>query len=86
MSDPLIRELDHFVILEPNKNEQILSSKETLQWLCKWIEELEELPDDLKHKNTNIDAAKHLLDTACDLEIKQGFSIRWFAVRLEPKN
>ena len=29
-------------------------------------------------------AAQHLLDTACDLEIKQGFSVQWFAVRLDP--
>jgi hypothetical protein len=31
MSDPLIRELDHYVVLEPGGGERILSAAETLQ-------------------------------------------------------
>ena len=83
MSDPLIRELSNYVILEPNKNQRFLSSEETLKWLCNWLKAMEELPKDLQEKNSIKEASKHLLDTACNLEIKPGLTIQWFAVRLE---
>tara|TARA_B100000700_G_C14914519_1_gene793948 strand:- start:806 stop:1075 length:270 start_codon:yes stop_codon:yes gene_type:complete len=84
MSDPLIRELDNYVILEPGKKEQFLNAEETLIWLKNWLQSLEELPEDLK-KQTSLDAAaKFLLDTACDLEIKPGIKVQWFAIRLSP--
>ena len=82
MSHPLIRDCDHYVIMEPCKNEKFLTSKETLQWLESWINEIEELPQDLKSQPSSKDAAQRLLDTACDLEIKPGFTVQWFAVRL----
>ena len=83
MSDPLIRELDNYVVLEPGKKEEFLNTSETLQWLSNWLEKLDRLPEDLKGKSSFDDAAQHLLDTACDLEVKSGFTIRWFAVRLD---
>ncbi|WP_320663450.1 chlororespiratory reduction protein 7 [Prochlorococcus sp. MIT 1223] len=86
MSDPLIREIDNFVVLEPGKNEQFLNTEETLIWISNWLKNLDELPEDLKPKNSIENAAKHLLDTACDLEVKPGFTIQWFAVRLDSPN
>ena len=86
MTDPLIRALDHFLVLEPGKKERFLNPQETLSWLSGWLKSLDELPEDLKKKNSIEDAAKHLLDTACDLEIKKGFILQWFAVRLESPN
>tara|TARA_Y100001968_G_scaffold329682_1_gene379609 strand:+ start:551 stop:814 length:264 start_codon:yes stop_codon:yes gene_type:complete len=83
MSDPLIREVENYVVLEPGKKERFLSFEETFKWLLSWLEQLEELPKDLKEKSSLKIAAKHLLDTACDLEIKPGFTLQWFAVRLE---
>ena len=83
MSDPLIRELENYVVLEPGKKERFLSVEETFKWLLSWLEQLEELPKDLKEKSSLEIAAKHLLDTACDLEIKPGFTLQWFAVRLD---
>tara|TARA_Y100001968_G_C18801740_1_gene455963 strand:- start:185 stop:448 length:264 start_codon:yes stop_codon:yes gene_type:complete len=84
MSDPLIREIDNYVIMEPGQKEKFLTSKETLEWLEKWIQEIHELPKDLKTKPSAKDAAQYLLDTACDLEIHPGFTIQWFAVRIDP--
>ena len=83
MSHPLIRDCEHYVIMEPCKKEKFLTYEETLKWLEKWINEIEELPQDLKEQASNQDAAQRLLDTACDLTIKQGFTIQWFAVRLK---
>ena len=82
MSDPLIREMDNFVVLEPGKKEQFLSYDETLSWLCYWLEKLETLPEDLI-KKTKEEAAQYLMDTACDLEIQPGFKLQWFAIRLD---
>tara|TARA_Y100001968_G_C19084868_1_gene584796 strand:- start:9 stop:278 length:270 start_codon:yes stop_codon:yes gene_type:complete len=83
MSDPLIRELDNYVVLEPGKNEKFLSAEETLTWLIDWLKKLDELPQDLKEKSSPKEAAQHLLDTACDLEIEPGCTLQWFAVRLK---
>ena len=84
MSDPLIRELDNYVVLVPGENEEFLDKKEILIWLKSWLNNFEKLPPDLKSKASLDEAAEHLLDTACELEIKPGFTIQWYAVRLEP--
>ena len=84
MSDPLIRSCDHFVVLEPNQAEKLLTSSETLIWLKNWLEKLESIPQDLKSQPSLSAAAQRLLDTACDLQIKPGFTVQWFAVRLDP--
>ena len=47
MSDPLIRELDHYVVLEPGKPEQLLPVAETLAWLEQQLSSLESIPEDL---------------------------------------
>ncbi len=85
MSNSIIRDCDHYVILEPSKTEKFLSKEETLLWLEEWLKKIEKLPDDLVNKTSLKDAAHHLLDTACSLEVKSGFNLQWFAVRLDPQ-
>lgn len=84
MSDPLLRELDHYVVLEPGGVERLLSAAETLQWLVDQLETLELPPADLATLATPLERANRLLDTACELELEPGLAIQWFAVRLEP--
>ncbi len=84
MSDPLIRNINNFVILEPGKPEEFLSKNETLTWLENWLQKIDQLPKDIKSQPSLSSAAKHLLDTACDLEISPGIKIQWFAVRINP--
>jgi len=84
MSDPLLRELDHYVVLEPGGAEQILSAAETLQWLVDRLERLEQPPADLLGLPDSPKRAQRLLETACELELEPGLVIQWFAVRLEP--
>ena len=83
MSDPLIREMDNYVVLVPGKSEQFLNKEETLLWLQSLLNNFDSLPLDLKCKSSIAEAAQHLLDTACDLEIKPGFKVQWYAVRLD---
>ena len=84
MSDPLLRELDHYVVLEPGASERILTADETLAWLENHLAGLEALPADLEGLGDGAQQAMRLLETACALEISPGCSIQWFAVRLEP--
>ena len=84
MSDPLLREMDNFVVLEPGVDERFLTAQETLSWLSAWLKKIEELTPDLKQKPSLEAAAEYLLDTSCELSIKPGFTIQWYAVRLDP--
>ena len=84
MSDPLLRELDHYVVLEPGAAERILSRDETLAWLAGHLTALTALPTDLAALADPALRALRLLDTACELELEPGLRVQWFAVRLEP--
>jgi hypothetical protein len=84
LSDPLLRELDHYVVLEPGNEERILTAAETHQWLADHLQAMAEPPADLADLADPGARAVRLLDTACELELTPGFTIQWFAVRLEP--
>jgi hypothetical protein len=84
MSDPLIRALDHYVVLEPGAGERILTAAETLGWLVGHLEALADVPADLAAIPGAEPRAERLLETACELELAPGLAIQWFAVRLEP--
>ena len=84
MSNPLIRDCENYVVMEPCKKEQFLTSEETLTWLENWLNKMEKLPLDLQNQSSSKSAAQRLLDTSCNLEIKPGFTLEWFAVRLTP--
>ena len=80
----MIRACDDYVVLEPGKPEQLLDVPNTLAWLSRWLQTMDQLPADLADLSRVEAAAQRLLDTACDLELSPGVSIQWFAVRLEP--
>ncbi len=84
MSDPLLRELDHYVVLEPATGERILTAAETLAWLEERLATQTAPPADLQGLDTAKLQAERLLETACQLELEQGHSVQWFAVRLDP--
>jgi hypothetical protein len=84
MSDPLLRELDHYVVLEPGGGETILTASETLAWLATRLEGMEVPPADLVSLAGSAERARRLLETACELEVAPGLTVQWFAVRLEP--
>ena len=84
MSNPLIRSEEHFVLLEPEKEERIASKEEAINWLRNWYKKI-----DLPTINQNEDFEKkdyfmNLLEDTYELEISSGFVIKWFAVRIDP--
>lgn len=84
MSDPLIRELDHYVVLEPGRPQEMLTAADTLQWLEGQLSRLVETPADLIDLPDAAARARRLLETACELELEPGVVVQWFAIRLEP--
>jgi hypothetical protein len=84
MSDPLIRALDHYVVLEPGAGERILTAADTIAWLAGHLETLTQLSPDLAGLPGTRERAERLLETACELDLAPGRTIQWFAVRLEP--
>ncbi|MEB3193869.1 MAG: chlororespiratory reduction protein 7 [Cyanobacteriota bacterium] len=84
MSDPLLREMDHYVVLEPGGEESILSADDTRTWLARHLESCGTPPADLAHLTSVEAQVERLLDTACELELTPGVAVQWFAVRLEP--
>ncbi len=84
MSNPLIHEVDYFVILEPGKDEMILSAVETQEWLVKWLKKIDELPKDLMTIGSVHKMAERLIETSCRLEVEPGYNIQWFAIRIDP--
>ena len=85
MSNPIIHSCEHYVVLEPGEKEKLLTALETIEWLEKWLKKLDRLPIDLADQPSISSAAKRLIDTSCNLEIKQGFTIQWFAIRMNPE-
>ena len=83
MSDPLIRAMDHYVVLEPGGEEAILTAEETHHWLARHLDSLSSPPADLAHLPDGEARAGRLLETACELELAPGSAIQWFAVRLD---
>jgi len=84
MSNPLIRASDHYVLLEPDSKEKIVSKQEAILWLRNWFSKTE-IPTIYQ----NIDDPdqkffEELLESTYELQIKLGYIIKWFAVRIEP--
>ena len=84
MSNPLIRSVEHFVLLEPDKKERIVSREEAIKWLREWFKKV-----DITTINQNNDFEKEetllrFLEDTCELEVYSGYVIKWFAVRIDP--
>ncbi len=84
MSNPLIRSEDHFVLLEPDSKEKIVTKKEAILWLRNWLPKVHSSTIYQKKDYSNEEFIEELLESTYELEIKFGFVIKWFAVRVEP--
>ena len=84
MSNPLIRSTDHFVLLEPDSKEKIVTKKEAILWLRNWLPKVDSSTIYQKKDYSNEEFLEELLESTYELEIKFGFVIKWFAVRVEP--
>ncbi len=84
MSNPLIRASDHYVLLEPNSKEEIVSKQEAILWLKNWLSKTETQTIYQNIEDADQKFFEELLESTYELEIKSGYVIKWFAVRIEP--
>ena len=84
MSNPLIRASDHYVLLEPDSSEKIVSKQDAILWLKNWLSKIETQTIYQNIVNPDQEFLEELLETNYELEIKIGYVIKWFAVRIEP--
>jgi len=84
MSNPLIRSEDHFVLLEPDSKEKLVNKKEALLWLKNWLIKINSSTIYQNKDYSKEELLEELLESTYELEIKFGFVIKWFAVRVEP--
>ena len=84
MSNPLIRSSDHYVLLEPNSKEKIVSKQEAIVWLRNWISKSETQTIYQNVDDNDQEFLEEILESTYELEIKMGYVIKWFAVRIEP--
>ena len=83
MSNPLIRSADHFVLLEPDSKEKIVTKKEAIIWLKNWIQKVESSTTYQNLDYSKEEYFEELLESTYELEIKFGYIIKWFAVRID---
>ena len=84
MSNPLIRASDHYVLLEPDSEEKIVSKQEAILWLKNWLSKIETQTIYQNIEDPDQEFLEDLLESTYELEIKLGYVIKWFAVRIEP--
>ena len=84
MPDPRLYESETYVLLEPNQEEQFLSSAELLEKLKVVLaERQDDLPRELQSIASVQQQAQYLMETCCELDVAPGESLQWYAVRLE---
>ncbi len=84
MPDALMYQEKMYVVLMPGEAEVFATPDELLAQLIDLLtERQEDLPRDLQKFSTVAEQAKHLRDTACELELRPGEAMQWYVVRLE---
>ena len=84
MSNPLIRSEDHFVLLEPDKKERIVSREEAIEWLRNWLKKIDTTTINQNEIFEKEETLSKFLEDTCELEVNSGYVIKWFAVRIDP--
>ncbi|MGK7889137.1 MAG: chlororespiratory reduction protein 7 [Leptolyngbyaceae cyanobacterium] len=84
MVDPQLYETEHYVLLETNQPEQILSAEELRDRLHAIItSHSDHLPPEIQALGSTSEQIQAILDTMCELDRGPGQYFQWFAVRLE---
>lgn len=84
MADALMYQEEMYVVLMPGEAEFFATPDELLAQLTDLLaERQDDLPRDLQKFSTVAEQAKHLRDTACELELRPGEAMQWYVVRLE---
>ena len=84
MSNQQIRASEQYVLLQPDSKEKIVSKQEAILWLKNWLSKKETQTIYKNIEDPDQEFFEELLESTYELEIKLGYVIKWFAVRIEP--
>ena len=71
-------------IIQPDSKEKIVSKQEAILWLKNWLSKTETQTIYQNIEDPDQEFFEELLESTYELEIKLGYVIKWFAVRIEP--
>jgi hypothetical protein len=84
MADAILYQEDMYVVLMPGEAETFATPEELLDQLSALLATRQhDLPRDLQRFSSLVEQARHLRDTACELELQPGEAMQWYVVRLE---
>ncbi|NEQ98936.1 MAG: chlororespiratory reduction protein 7 [Cyanothece sp. SIO2G6] len=84
MVDPRLYETEHYVLLETNQPEQILSAAELRDRLQSVLTtHPDQLPPDIQALGSPVEQVQQVMETMCELDLGPGQYFQWFAIRLE---
>ncbi len=83
MSDALMYQNEHYVVLSPGAPERFCTAAELRQELEQLLTQAKDLGPELAALATTAERVQHLLDTGCRWEWGEDEFIEWYAVRLE---
>lgn len=84
MSQSLMYQQDHYVVLETNQPEQFLTAVDMKEKLKQVIQTYPDVLDpDVQAIASIDDQAQYLLDNVCELKPEPGQYLQWYAIRLE---
>ena len=83
MTDSLMYQEEHFVVLETNEPEQFLTVKELRKKLKSELLQQSQVSRDLQKFASVEEQVQYLIDTSCELDVGRDRFLQWYAVRLE---
>lgn len=84
MSAATLYDEEHFVVLETNQPEIILTAGELSEKLRPILVDRQgDLPAEIKQAGGINEQIRYLIDTTCELDMAPGKYLQWYAIRLE---
>lgn len=83
MADSIMYQQDGYVVLETNKEEQLMTESELLIKLETLLASQSDLPPDINKFSTPSQQAQYLLNNYCEFNLDDDHYLQWYVVRWE---
>lgn len=83
MADSIMYQQDGYVVLETNKEEQLMTESELLIKLETLLASQSDLPPDINKFSTLPQQAQYLLNNYCEFNLDNDHYLQWYVVRWE---
>jgi hypothetical protein len=83
MADSIMYQQDGYVVLETNKEEELMTESELLSKLETLLASQSDLPSDISKLSTPSQQAQYLLNNYCEFNLDDDHYLQWYVVRWE---